>query len=135
MLMIEVTPEPPIVERIAPFQSSVSGMVGIAGAYKGILVIHAPDVVAMNLTSIFLGMDVAEVDDDVRDAMGELANMLGGSIKQVISPGGKDVSLSIPSAVCGKEYFFELQSKNGRGLIPFTFDGGKFLIEWQIQEQ
>ncbi len=87
MLMIEVSPEPPVTERIAPFQSSVSGMIGIAGAYKGMIVIHAPEEVAINLTSTFLGMDVAKVDDDVRDAMGELANMLGGSIKQVLSPG------------------------------------------------
>ena len=29
----------------------------------------------------FLGMEVAELDDDVKDAIGEIANMIAGNLK------------------------------------------------------
>jgi chemotaxis protein CheX len=42
-----------------------------------------------------------EVNDDVRDTMGELANMLGGNLKSVLPRG---VVLSMPSVVEGSDY-------------------------------
>ena len=41
--------------------------------------------VAMTITGSFLGMDVEEMNEDVEDAVGELANMLGGDIKSALS--------------------------------------------------
>jgi chemotaxis protein CheX len=42
-----------------------------------------------------------EVDDDVRDSMGELANMPGGNLKSVLPHGAV---LSMPSVVEGSDY-------------------------------
>jgi chemotaxis protein CheX len=135
MLMMDVTPQPPLSERIKNHEDSVSGMVGMAGIYKGMLAIHAPAPVAMAITGNFLGLEVDSVNDDVKDAMGELANMLGGSIKAKLSDNSKDIQLSIPSAVCGAFYTLDYQPQNGSSMVPFESGQGQFFVELQLEQQ
>ena len=45
----------------------------------------------MAVTSAFLGMEVDQVDEDVRDAIGELVNILGGSVKAFFDSIGSDI--------------------------------------------
>jgi len=135
MLMMEVNPQPPLQERVKTFQCSVTGMVGMAGRYKGMLAIHAPEQVAMNITGNFLGLEVDSVNDDVKDAMGELANMLGGCIKAKLSDNSKDIQLSIPSAVCGESYSVDYQPQSNSSMVPFDSGQGLFLVELQLEQQ
>ena len=135
MLMMDVSSQPPLTERIKSHQDSVTGMVGMAGLYKGMLAIHAPSQVAMTITGNFLGLEVDSVNDDVKDAMGELANMLAGSIKSKLSDNSKDIQLSIPSAVCGDSYSLDYQPQQGSSMVPFESADGRFLVELQLEQQ
>ena len=58
MLMMDVSSQPPLTERIKTHQDSVTGMVGMAGIYKGMLAIHAPLPGAMANTGKFPGREV-----------------------------------------------------------------------------
>lgn len=135
MLMMDISPELPLQSPHRSYRCSVSGMVGMAGVYRGMVAIHAPDNVAMAITRSFLGMDVDEVNADVKDAIGELANMLAGSIKSMLSAGGKDIQLSIPSAVCGQEYQIDWPTGSDGVMVPFLMPEGNFLVELQLQKQ
>src|SRR5450432_1376057 len=64
------------------FKECLTAMVGLAGTYNGLVSVHIPWPLAISFTSLMLGMEVAEIDDDVNDAMGEIANMIAGSYKQ-----------------------------------------------------
>ncbi len=135
MLMMEVTPEAPLAERISKYRFSTSGIIGMAGTVKGLLAIHAPNAVAMAITSNFLGMDVEEINEDVQDALGELANMLAGSVKTHLTETGKDIQLSIPSAICGEEYVLDYHARNDGAMVPFATAAGNFLVELQVEYQ
>lgn len=88
MVMMDLEDCFPLQESVNHFHCSVSGMVGMAGLYTGILAIHCPQSFALRITSNMLGMEVDEVGEDVNDALGEIANMLGGHVKMVLSKGG-----------------------------------------------
>ena len=136
MLMMSAKAGEPLVDKMRPFKRSVSGIIGMAGLYKGMLAIHLPEHVAMAITSNFLGMEVDQINADVQDAVGELANMLGGSLKTALSDNGKDIQLSIPSAVCGSEYTLDCSTNKTSGVfVPFALPEGDFLVELQIQKQ
>lgn len=132
MLMLEVTPEPPLSVQVSNFTDSVSGMVGLAGNCKGMLAVHASDDVAMAITERFLGLAVDSVDDDVTDAFGELANMLAGNIKMVLDESGREITLSVPSYVFGPDYHVECIADAEWVVIPFESDAGEFLVELQM---
>lgn len=133
MIMLDITSGVPLSNHVTTFKSSVSGVIGLAGTCQGMLAIHTPDCVAKAITSSFLGMEVEEVDEDVTDAIGELANMLAGNIKMILDSAGKDVTISIPSCVHGEEYSIDCASDAQRVVVPFSMDAGQFLVELQIK--
>lgn len=132
MIMLEVTPGEPYNRNKATLENSISGIIGLAGTSKGMLAIHLPKKSALAVTSAFLGMDVDQIDEDVRDAIGELANMLGGSIKSALDPKGSGIQLSMPSSIFGEEYTIDCLAGADEVTVPFEFDGNSFLVELQI---
>ena len=132
MIMLDVSPGEPYKRQNEPLKSSISGIIGFAGAVKGLLAIHLPKQAAMAVTGAFLGMDVEEIDEDVRDAIGELANMLAGNMKTVLDPNGSEVQLSMPSAIHGDEYSVDCLAEAETVTVPFSFNGSSFLVELQI---
>ena len=134
MVMLDVTPGEPFKRTDSKLSNSISGIIGLAGTIKGMLTIHLPNEAALAITTAFLGMDVEEIDEDVCDAVGELANMLGGSMKAILDPGGSDVQLSMPSAVHGEEYAVDCLADAEQVTVPFAFNGQTFMVELQISQ-
>jgi chemotaxis protein CheX len=135
MIMMELEDSFPLQEPITHFHCSVTGMVGMAGTYTGILSIHCPQSFALRITSNMLGMEVDEVGEDVNDALGEIANMLGGYIKMVLSKGGMDINLSIPTVISGEEYTISAVADSDCVIVPFTHDNERFLVGLKLRKE
>lgn len=135
MVMMDVQDSSPLTEPVTKFHCSITGMVGLAGTYTGILSIHCPQPLALRITSNMLGMEVDEVGEDVNDALGEIANMLGGYVKQVLSKGGLDICLSIPTVISGEEYTINAMTDSDCVIIPFTIDDERFLVGLKLQKE
>jgi chemotaxis protein CheX len=135
MVMMELEDCYPLKEPVTSFHCSVTGMVGLAGTYTGILSIHCPRSFALLITSNMLGMDVDEVGDDVNDALGEIANMLGGYVKQILSKGGLDINLSIPTVIAGEDYTVNSMSDSDCVIIPFTNLNERFLVGLKLRKE
>lgn len=116
------------IEPIANFKDCISSLVGLAGIYNGLVSLHMPTRLALAATSSMLGMKVNELDDDVNDAMGEIANMIAGSFKQHLSKSGLDIHLSTPSVVSGKEYVIALGSTPEQIAVRFATDEDWFMV-------
>ena len=135
MIMLEVTPGDPFQRDNKMLKNSISGLVGLAGSIKGMLAIHLPNPAAIAVTTAFLGMEVDEINDDVRDAIGELANMLAGNVKSVLDPKGSDVKLSMPSVVHGEEYAIDCLAQAESITVPFGLNGATFIVELQLRAE
>lgn len=135
MVMMDLEDCYPLKEPITRFHCSVTGMVGLAGTYTGILSIHCPFAMARRITGNMLGMDPDEVGDDINDALGEIANMLGGYVKQILSKGGLDINLSIPTVISGEEYTVNAMSDDDCVVIPFINDGERFLVGLKLRKE
>jgi len=134
MVMMEVSVKGDVQSTLAPLENSITGVIGLAGTHKGVLAMHFPNPVAMAITGSFLGMDVDEINEDVEDAVGELANMLGGSVKSILSAKGRDIDLSLPSVISGKNYDFQPTRDIDRVVIPFQCDAGDFIVELELEK-
>jgi len=134
MIMMEIEVSDEKVSDHSALQDSISGIIGLAGKCKGVLAIHLPNTVAMAITGNFLGMEVTEMNEDVEDAVGELANMLGGNVKTILSERGRDIELSMPSTISGKNYDFQTSKNADRYVIPFVCEAGKFSVDVQLEK-
>jgi len=116
------------------FKECLTAMVGLAGTYNGLVSVHIPWPLAISFTSLMLGMEVTEIDDDVNDAMGEIANMIAGSFKQHLSKGGSDIQLSTPSVVNGADYVVSSGNNLENITLKFATDEEWFMVSLSIEE-
>jgi len=69
------------------------------------------------------------VDEHVKDAVGEMANMVAGGAKRVLAAAGCDLRVSIPSVVVGPGHTIS----RPRGIpcieIPFETERGAFSVD------
>jgi chemotaxis protein CheX len=135
MVMMDVVDDFPLKEPVSRFKCSITGMVGFAGTYSGVISIHCPVVLAQKVTSNMLGIECDEVNEDLNDAIGEIANMLGGSVKQVLSKGGLDVKLSIPTVISGEDYTVNSLSDNDCVVVPFAAEGLTLLVGLTLKKE
>lgn len=133
MVMMEISVAGEPLATLGSLEDSITGMVGLAGIHKGVLAVHFPKQVALDVTSSFLGMEVEEINADVQDAIGEIANMLGGNLKTILSDRGKDIMLSLPSTISGSQYSFTSQAEVDQVILPFLTPSGMFYVEVELE--
>ena len=133
MVMMEIAQDGEPLAELGTMKDSITGMVGLAGTHKGMLAVHFPNSLALAITTSFLGMDVTEMNEDVQDAIGEIANMLGGNVKTILSDKGRDIQLSLPSTISGEEYSFTSQNEVDQVVLPFKAPAGVFYVELELE--
>ncbi|MEE4242934.1 MAG: chemotaxis protein CheX [Desulfopila sp.] len=107
----------------------LSSMLGFGGDIRGSIELHFPRETAVAITSQFLGMDVMQIDEDVKDAMGELANMIAGGLKAFFAEKNVKAELAIPTTVIGKAYSTRSIPGAERVQIYFVCGTGIFLAD------
>lgn len=83
---------------------SVAALIGLAGAMSGTVVVQGDAASAQQVAARMTGMEPDGVDATVRDAMGELANMVAGAWKGYDQELASRCLLSTPTVVTGRRY-------------------------------
>ena len=129
MIFLDIAAEPPLVQGKQVVECHVSAMIGLSGDFSALLGIHCPGPVGREIAGAMLGMELDDVNDDVKDALGEIANMLAGSLKEACAGENVALELAIPTAISGKSYTISSPSGSDRVIIPFTLAQGRFFVE------
>jgi chemotaxis protein CheX len=106
-------------------ESSVTSCVHIDGEWHGALVLRCPMALAQTLTAQMFQAESAPELDDVRDALGELANMLGGNVKALL-PAPSQISL--PAVAVGSDYELSVVGTTEVASVSFTCDGHPLIV-------
>jgi chemotaxis protein CheX len=129
MICMQISAGEPLTEGKEILDCHVSAMIGLSGDFTSMLSIHCPGRVGMAITGEMLGMEVEQVDSDVKDTLGEIANMLAGGLKEAFAAENINLELSIPTTVSGKSYTVSSPTKSNRVIIPFDLEPGRFFVE------
>ena len=83
-------------------QPHISASVQVSGAWIGLIVLTVPTTLAETLAAVMFDVDEDELTtEDVEDAMGELANIAGGSFKSSMEG---HCNLGLPVVASGANY-------------------------------
>ena len=74
------------------------------------------------------GMEFTEVDDTVKDGIGEICNMLAGAWKGKVPDLAANCGLSIPAVITGRDYNLHVQAPEFKLVHSYRFDGGSFEV-------
>lgn len=110
----------------SPSADRMTSSVHLAGDWNGAVLLECSHWQACRFAGRFLSMDPpGAVDDVVRDVLGELANMIGGNMKCVMTRG---IHLSMPSVVDGNDYAVRICGAEVRTRIAFRCAEGLFWV-------
>lgn len=129
MANIKPTPGKPYIKTNHISKGDVTGIIGVAGDIKGSIAVSFMQDCVLNIISSMLGEKLEKVNDETKDAVGELTNMISGQARQEIAKLGYTLHAGIPTVVVGKDHSIEHKSKNPILVIPFTTESGVFEVE------
>ena len=133
MLQLEVQVCDPCIRNSDKPTHDVSGIIGMSGDVTGSIVLSFEMETAESVVSLFCGERIDPTSPDFADAVGELVNMVSGGAKASF-PDNKNVSISVPSVIVGKDHTVARQSDIPCVAIPCSCDCGEFVIEVTIRE-
>jgi chemotaxis protein CheX len=109
-----------------PGGDRLTSSVQLAGDWNGTVMLECNRVQACRFAGRFLSKDPPEaVDDVVRDVLGELANMISGNLKSVLS---REIQLAMPSVVDGSDYSLIICGAEMRDRLAFQCVDGIFWV-------
>lgn len=130
MVAAKLTPA----DAAAQQRAGVTAMLGFAGAPTGVFSVRCPWDAAAVIAGRMLGSGPEElVPDQVCDALGEICNMVAGSMKTRLPDSGAGCMMSTPSVVRGVDYEVRcLACDRGYSLV-MEFDGRTVVFHLELQ--
>lgn len=134
MLGMDVIAGEPESDSVWGPASGVVALVGIAGRYCGTGSVNCRADLACQVSGRMLMCEYSDVNADVLDAMGEIANMVVGNIKATLEERFGPMGLSTPTVLSGEKVTSKALTKAGWTMVPFTWEGQRFSVQMALSE-
>ena len=105
----------------------ISGVIGLSGKALGTVVLSLSREVALKAASAMLMCEIDEINADVIDAVGELANVVAGGAKAQLEE--YNLNTSLPSVITGRNHSVRFPSDVTPIIVPFDTDWGPLALE------
>lgn len=106
--------------------ASLSAVIHIQGDWEGTVTIQASTTLATRIAAQMFMMEPDELDPaEVDDALGEVANMLGGSVKATVEG---SCTLSLPTVISGAQYTLTIPGSHVVNEVWLATEGEPLLV-------
>jgi chemotaxis protein CheX len=110
--------------------ANVVATVAFTGKTSGLVAVYTTFEAANEITAAMLGIEPADVDGELPDAIGELANMIAGSFRtRMAAVRGEAWAISVPTVVVGRDFYTKYVSDVQRVVCPFQMGPHEVLVE------
>ncbi|MEN6373976.1 MAG: chemotaxis protein CheX [Smithella sp.] len=115
-------------------KGDISGIIGLTGSAAGSLALSFSEGAILKIVSNMLGEDLKSINSDVKDAVGELTNMVSGVARKNLEAAGFYIQAAIPTIVSGKDHSIAHVMGGPSLIIPFEIDEGVFVVDVCLAE-
>jgi chemotaxis protein CheX len=130
MVAAKLTP----VDAAGQRRAGITAMVGFAGAPCGVFSVRCPWDTAAAIAARMLGSGSEELaPEEVCDALGEICNMVAGSMKARLQDSGAGCMMSIPTVVRGVDYEVRCLACDRCFSIVMEFDRQSVVFHLELQ--
>ena len=113
--------------------AEVMGVIGFSNedeSIKGFMTIGFSKSSIIQIVSNMFGEEFETMNDEVREAVGEIANMISGQARQRISIMGTKLEAALPTIISGKD--LEMNGAEGKDITMVNFEVEKGPFELGI---
>ncbi len=113
----------------------VSAVLGLTGkGFSGSFVVSFNRDCILGIVESLFGQKPEDINDEARDAAGEMANMICGAFRRRFEQNGISLQSSTPVIVTGENHVLDILCKSKRLVIPFSLNGSKLFIEFCLDK-
>jgi chemotaxis protein CheX len=121
-------------ESAASPHDGVMALVGIAGSWSGTGLVYCSQKLACHIAGAMLQTQYPAVNEEVLDAVAEVANMIVGNVKTVFEERLGRLALSIPAVVFGRDHYTHNTGARGGTMVPFHCGGEMLEVRFCLVE-
>jgi chemotaxis protein CheX len=129
MAMTEPIAGKPYLKKDNQSRGDVSGIIGFTGSARGSLAISFSKSSILKIISNMLGENYCEINGEVRDAVGEITNMISGVARKNLEAQGLNIQAAIPTIVSGENHAILHVLGGSSIIIPFETKAGPFYVD------
>lgn len=129
MASVNPVPGKPYIKKDKLSIGDISGIIGLTGAKHGSVVVSFSKECAIKVISSMMHQEYTELDDEVRDAVGEITNMISGDARRQLAEIGQTFEAGIPVVITGKGHHISNSCKGVCVVIPFKIEGLECFVE------
>lgn len=105
---------------------TITGCVQITGAWEGAVTVHCSLQLAKALTAAMFMVDPEDTTpEEISDALGELANMVGGNVKALLP---EPCRISLPAVADGMDYRLSVPGARPVTAVTWTCSGEPLMV-------
>jgi len=124
----------PYLKKDQVARGDVSGVIGLTGETRGTISISFSEASILPIVSNMLGEEMKEMNEEIKDAVGEVTNMISGQARKRLDEQGRSLKAAIPTVIMGKDHSITHMTTYPIIAIPFSTDNGEFTIEVCFEE-
>jgi chemotaxis protein CheX len=115
-------------------RGDITSVIGLMGETKGTIAVSFTEKCILPIVSKMFGEEIKELNEEIKDAVGEIANMISGQARVKLEELGKSLKAAIPTVIMGKDHTITHVTAQPIVAIPFNTDNGQFTIEVCFEE-
>jgi chemotaxis protein CheX len=131
---IKAQPGKPYLKRDKVATGDVTGIMGLTGAARGTVSVSFSEKCILSIVSGMFGEEMKELNEEIRDAAGEISNMISGQARKTLEEMGLSLSAAIPTVIMGKNHSLSPITTYPVIAIPFQTEKGDFTIEVSFEQ-
>jgi len=113
--------------------ANVVATVGFAGTLSGYISLCVSHNAALEIAQALLGSDADEAPAMVRDAAGEMANMIAGSLRTQMTDKGETLGISTPIVTVGTDFSTAALRGVAQAVCPFKMGSHSLFVYLVLQ--
>lgn len=129
MAFVEPRAGKPYLKMDSLAKGDISGIIGLTGSATGSLAVSFSESAIIKIVSNMLGENIKSMDSDIKDAVGEITNMISGVARKNLEADGFYIQAAIPTVVSGKNHSIAHVMGGPSLIIPFEIDDGSFVVD------
>ncbi len=127
---VKVKPEPPFLKKDRVSLGDISGYLEISGDLTGSAAVSFSEKSILGIVSAMFGETMTEINDEIKDAVGEISNMVAGHVTTKLAELSKKVKVKFKEIKIGQEdMIFHIDGTKYVLALPFKTTKGKVVIE------
>ncbi len=123
------TVQKPFLKKDPTAQGAVSSVVELKGNAEGTFAISFSAPCILSIVSTMFGEELTEMDDDIKDAVGEITNMISGQASQLYEKVGAGIKPTLLQVIMEEGHTIPHKLRSAVLGIPITTEKGNILVE------